>query len=463
MARKKASELQRLLHASRKLGTITRKVCRVRTKLPVVRSTAQEKKEQCLRRLEKKTTYNAAINDAHQQIQELAREIQSCFGYRTFEWVVTNIFQSQRLKDSSKEVSRYAAFTSLQMRILNANIPEGQPRQKANQLVPVIAEKWREMTEEERVAATEDEVTAMRERRVSKELGTWHNADVSANHDSTMTVSRIKEELIRLHAHTGDEAVLVVTRGLLTRFRAPETYCTSEKSESFLSTVLKTSNEDLAMRMDAFMILGVEEQCAGKYEVKKMFYTNFDEHFTETYGIVVKNWPLKDFKNPSSITSKAEVSVLWNAWETGTAHFHMMTRTEHAAWKEEREKALAEAYGRVQEVRERRESERDTQQGLDSGGKDNMPPEGPPRTPDMCNSNLPPHESMPDPPQPNSAGPTFVHAVIVTDVNGTAVSTKSRVRKKRSDAGQPRKKKRPNGPQTSDSTADNDGNGGSGA
>ncbi|KAJ4492275.1 hypothetical protein C8R41DRAFT_737490, partial [Lentinula lateritia] len=256
-----------------------------------------------------------------------------------------------------KEVSRYAAFTSLQMRILNANIPEGQPCQKANQLVPVIAEKWREMTEEERVAATEDEVTAMRERRVSKELGTWHNADVSANHDSTMTVSRIKEELIRLHARTGDEAVLVVTRGLLTRFRAPETYCTSEKSESFLSTVLKTSNEDLAMRMDAFMILGVEgvarnrvqvltemkskvaglilqklKQCAGKYEVKKMFYTNFDEHFTETYGIVVKNWPLKDFKNPSSITSKAEVSVLWNAWETGTAHFHMMTRTEHAAW-----------------------------------------------------------------------------------------------------------------------------------
>ncbi|KAJ4468429.1 hypothetical protein C8J55DRAFT_564933 [Lentinula edodes] len=232
--------------------------------------------------------------------------------------------------------------------------------------------------------------------------------------------------------------------------------------------------------MDAFMILGVEgvarngvqvltemkskvaglilqklKQCAGKYEVKKMFYTNFDEHFTETYGIVVKNWPLKDFKNPSSITSKAEVSVLWNAWETGTAHFHMMTRTEHAAWKEEREKALAEAYGRVQEVRERRESERDTQQGLDSGGKDNMPPEGPPRTPDMCNSNLPPHESTPDPPQPNSAGPTFVHAVIVTDVNGTAVSTKSRVHKKCSDAGQPRKKKRPNG--------DNDGNGGSGA
>ncbi|KAJ3870989.1 hypothetical protein F5051DRAFT_446816 [Lentinula edodes] len=268
MARKKASELQRLLHASRKSGTITRKVYRMRTKLPVIRSTAQEKKEQHLQRLEKKTTYNAAINDAHQQIQELAREIQSRFGYCTFEGVVTDIFQSQWLKDSSKEVSHYAAFMSLQMHIFNANIPEGQPRQKANQLAPVIiAEKWREMTEEERAAATEDEVTTMCERRVSKELGTWHNANVSANHDSTMTVSRIKEELIRLHARTGDEAVLVVTRGSLTHFCASETHCTSEKSESFLSIVLKTSNEDLAMHMDAFMILGASKSPSAPHKI----------------------------------------------------------------------------------------------------------------------------------------------------------------------------------------------------
>lgn len=65
-------------------------------------------------------------------------------------------------------------------------------------------------------------------------------------------------QLTRLAARTGDECILVVTRGSLSRFRPPETYCSSEKSESFLSTVMKTSGADLAMRMDAFMVLGVE-------------------------------------------------------------------------------------------------------------------------------------------------------------------------------------------------------------
>ncbi|KAJ4463551.1 hypothetical protein C8J55DRAFT_443785, partial [Lentinula edodes] len=227
-----------------------------------------------------------------------------------------------------KDISRYSAFTSLQMQILNANTPEGQPRQKVNQLSHIIAGKWRGMTEEERVAVTEDEIVVLRERRENKELGMWHNADISATHDSSMTVSCVKKELTRLAARTGNECILVVTRGSLSRFRPPETYCSSEKSESFLSTVMKTSGADLAMRMDAFMVLGVEgvarnhvqiltemkskvsalilqklKQCAGKYEVKKMFYTNFEEHVTRPFGIVVKNWPLKEFKNPSSIST----------------------------------------------------------------------------------------------------------------------------------------------------------------
>ncbi|KAJ3870990.1 hypothetical protein F5051DRAFT_434219 [Lentinula edodes] len=117
------------------------------------------------------------------------------------------------------------------------------------------------------------------------------------------------------------------------------------------------------------------EQCAGNYEVKKMFYTNSNEHFTETYGIVVKNWPLKDFKNPSSITSKAEPE----------------RRSERRRWQRD-------------------------MGGFRRLGRD-----------------------------------------------GSLISTKSRVHKRCSDAGQPHKKKRPNGPQTSNSTADNDGNGGSGA
>ncbi|KAJ3804139.1 hypothetical protein F5876DRAFT_83695 [Lentinula aff. lateritia] len=166
--------------------------------------------------------------------------LSTTWGTTLQQWrVITDVFQSQRLKDSSKDISCYSAFTSLQMQILNANTPEGQPRQKVNQLSHIIAEKWRGMTEEERVAAMEDEIVVLHERRENKELGMWHNTDISATHDSSMTVSHVKEELTRLAARTGDECILVVTQGSLLRFHPSETYCSSEKSESFLSMRLQ--------------------------------------------------------------------------------------------------------------------------------------------------------------------------------------------------------------------------------
>ncbi|KAJ3864419.1 hypothetical protein EV359DRAFT_41114 [Lentinula novae-zelandiae] len=441
MARKNAPALQRLLDACRKAGSITRKAWRVRTKRPAVRFSAADRKEKRLRRLEKKTTYNAAINEIHKQLREAAAEVRSRFPDHTLERVITDVFQSQRLKDSSKDISRYSAFTSLQMRALNANTPEGQPRQKVNQLSHIIAEKWRGMTEEERVAAMEDEIVALRERRENKELGMWHNADVSATHDSSMTVSRVKEELTRLAARTGDECILVVTRGSLSRFRPPETYCSSEKSESFLSTVMKTSGADLAMRMDAFMVLGVEGVARNHVQIltemksKKMFYTNFEDHVTRPFGIIIKNWPLKEFKNPSSISTRADVSILWNAWETGTAHFYMMTREEHQAWEQKQDEALVEARGRLQGVREKHAAEQTVQEER-SGEEEDTPAGG------GGGEGGPPHAGEGNPPPTPTT--TFVHATVVTDASGVAVHSHSRTRKKRSDAGKPRKKRKTN-------------------
>ncbi|KAJ3871364.1 hypothetical protein F5051DRAFT_446296 [Lentinula edodes] len=466
MARKNVPALQQLLDACRKAGSVTRKAWRVRTKRPAVKLSAADRKEKRLRWLEKKTTYNAAINEIHQQLRDAAAEVHSQFPDHTLERVITDVFQSQRLKDSSKDISRYSVFTSLQMQILNANTPEGQPRQKVNQLSHIIAEKWRGMTEEERVAVTEDEIVVLRERKENKELGMWHNTDISATHDSSMTVSRVKEELTRLAARTGNECILVVTRGSLSRFRPPETYCSSEKSESFLSTVMKTSGADLAMRMDAFMVLGVEgvarnhvqiltemkskvsalilqklKQCAGKYEVKKMFYTNFEEHVTRPFGIVVKNWPLKEFKNPSSISTRADVSILWNAWETGTAHFYMMTHEEHQAWEQKQDKALVEAQGRLQGVREKHAAEQITQEEDHSREEEDVPAgdRGEEGSPPAAN---PPHAGEGNP--SSTPTTTFVHATVVTDASGVAVHSHSRTRKKRSDAGKPRKKRKTN-------------------
>lgn len=124
MARKKSPAFERLLSISRKAGSITRKPYRTRTKrLVVIKPTAAERLAKKLQRRERKKSYNDAIVDARQKIYELAEEIHARFGTFTLERVVTDIFQAQRLKDSSKEISRYAAFTSAQMKILNAGVP----------------------------------------------------------------------------------------------------------------------------------------------------------------------------------------------------------------------------------------------------------------------------------------------------------------------------------------------------
>lgn len=63
-----------------------------------------------------------------------------------------------------------------------------------------------------------------------------------------------------------------------------------------------------------------------------MCYSGFAERITVRYGIVVVNWPLAKFVNPSSVSTKTEAEILWNAWETDTARFYRMTGEEYKTW-----------------------------------------------------------------------------------------------------------------------------------
>ncbi|KAE9406009.1 hypothetical protein BT96DRAFT_987981 [Gymnopus androsaceus JB14] len=459
MARKKAPAFERLLSIARKAGSLKRQTHQLRAKRAVViKPTTAERlaKRQKLR--ERKVSYKAAIAEAHQKIQQLALEIHAKFKNFSQDRVVTDVFQSRRLKDSSKKVSRYAAFVSAQMKILNAETPEGQPRQKVNELSKRIADQWGKMTEEEKVAATEEGLTALCERREVQDTGTWHNADLSASHDTSLTVGRVKEELQRLNARTGDESVLFVTRGSLTRFHPAESYCSSDRAEGFLSTVLKTSGEDIALRMDAYMVLGVEgvarnhakalleskarvaalilqklKQCAGNQDAKKMFYTNFEDHITRPYGIVIKNWPLKKFKNPSSIHSQADLSVLWNTFETGATHFYKMNKGEYQEWETKEVDARRKAEEALQALRDMRAEERSPLEPNDAAERPLPQRNQSPTAPVLPTSiNVAPSEP---------STPNFFTATVVTNAAGEAVVSTSRPRKRRSDAGIPRKKK----------------------
>lgn len=68
---------------------------------------------------------------------------------------------------------------------------------------------------------------------------------------------------------------------------------------------------------------------------------NFDDNITDKHGIIVKNWPLPVFSAPGDIRTVTELKILYNAWESGTAHFYRMTMAEATKWYNERHSTLA--------------------------------------------------------------------------------------------------------------------------
>ena len=70
--------------------------------------------------------------------------------------------------------------------------------------------------------------------------------------------------------------------------------------------------------------------------VTRMEYDRFSELVTARHHIVVKNWQLKKFCNPSNITSRIELELLYNAWQSGVTYFQKLTGEEMEAWEVER-------------------------------------------------------------------------------------------------------------------------------
>jgi hypothetical protein len=67
-----------------------------------------------------------------------------------------------------------------------------------------------------------------------------------------------------------------------------------------------------------------------------MTYDRFDDHITQKYGVVVKNWPLKEFCNPSSVGSRIELETLHNGWQSGITRFEKLTEAEMKKWDSDR-------------------------------------------------------------------------------------------------------------------------------
>ncbi|KAJ3841380.1 hypothetical protein F5878DRAFT_669753 [Lentinula raphanica] len=420
VSRKTAEKKDRLSNMLRKAGSVKRKptLNQRRPRIKISRAERLQKKKQ-LR--ERKVAYKAALSEVYEEIRSLADGVHAKFPNIPVDRILTDIYQSQRLKDSSKELSLYSAFTSAEMDAVNSKIPEGQDKKKVHEMSKAIADKWAGMSKDEQVAASKDQLAVLRERRESKELGTWHNADVSANHDTSMSVARIKEELTRLSSWTGDESLLIIVRGSITRFHQPESFTSSERAENFVYTALKMSSVDLSLKMDAYMVLGIEGVARNQAQALLDLKAKTSALILER---LMKNWPLKEFKSPGSINTHADLTVLLNAWTSGTTYFHKMTTQEYEDW-------AASGCGSVDahEVEE--------VAGVAEDGAIAESSVSPP-TPSAAS---PSTEQSSQPEASTSSSNAFVFTHMVTNGNGEAVSTTKRARKKRSDAGKPRKKR----------------------
>jgi hypothetical protein len=71
-------------------------------------------------------------------------------------------------------------------------------------------------------------------------------------------------------------------------------------------------------------------------KLSRMFYSNFETHITDKFGIVVVNWPLPQFASPCALGSCLELQTLRNAWQSGSTYFRRLSREELVQWQKQR-------------------------------------------------------------------------------------------------------------------------------
>ena len=63
-----------------------------------------------------------------------------------------------------------------------------------------------------------------------------------------------------------------------------------------------------------------------------MHYENVDQKITAKWQVALDGWPLTKFSSLSSIVTRNEVEILYNAFKTGTAIFHQFSNAKREKW-----------------------------------------------------------------------------------------------------------------------------------
>ncbi|KAH9951710.1 hypothetical protein B0H21DRAFT_684804 [Amylocystis lapponica] len=363
--------LQRLPNGGRKKAvTRIRIPWRRKTKRQVIQKTPAEKAFSKEKRRARKSALADALANAQETLWESARSMRETFGQHNTEYYYRLIMQCPQASLQRRAVNRWNAYQRMELKKLNdgmyillpSALPEGYPRIKASDNGPEmqeIREQWKSMTQQEKRDATEDAVEELKEHREMKSRG-QHNVQMGAFSDARATLASMKTELERLSERTGTETMLFAVRSNTDQFNQPYVFYSSQRLADFFETATSAHVTDFALRMEGYCISGVEGVVTNYRQdllnlkkktaalilqklndvatnpIARMTYTNFDEHVTVKHGIIIENWPLNKFCNPSSIPSRNEVDVLYQAFRSGTTRFRKLTNPEWEEWEEAR-------------------------------------------------------------------------------------------------------------------------------
>ncbi|OSD06824.1 hypothetical protein PYCCODRAFT_1422386 [Trametes coccinea BRFM310] len=270
------------------------------------------------------------------------------------------IMQQSRRPASTRKVSRWNAFLSQELARRNNELPDGADHKRvSDDLIQDIAEKWRNMSEEEKSLATNDKVQEIYEQRANRAFGR-HNVATREFNDLRRSLDHVETELRAIHSRTQAEILLIVTRGNQSTWMQPRTLVTSDAVEDFILSSTKYSVLDYSIKMECFIlggganarstamsakaqILKLKAEAASLIDEKLraasrrgavpgMKYSKF-HRITEEFGIIVENWPLTRFCAPGDISSRTELEVLLHAWKTDSARFRCLSDDEWEEWR----------------------------------------------------------------------------------------------------------------------------------
>ncbi|KAI0368264.1 hypothetical protein BV20DRAFT_948577, partial [Pilatotrama ljubarskyi] len=259
-------------------------------------------------------------------------------------------------KQSSRKISPWNAFVSAEFKKRNGDRDRGDRDRVSSNAIKALAQRWAEMSQEERVVATQDIIEELVERRKSREQG-FQNMPLCAFNDVRANIASIRRELENLNGRTGTEFFLVGVRSQLDHFNPPYVFYTSERILQFVELINNMSLQDFALRLEAYCVAGIDslkksisedfvelkrkvsalilqklQAACTRANISKMFYVNFHEHITVRYGIVIEGWPLPKFTAPGNLGSRHELFVLYQAWENDAARFRQLPNDEWEEW-----------------------------------------------------------------------------------------------------------------------------------